>query len=284
MRFRRYMLNEKTFNISADVNLLFDRAFKNLFNLLNKFKKNPNNSSIRNELEKYSKGDYEILKTDSSVLKSKDAQAAHLVNPVTISLGVFYDGSFYRPTETVQAIIGKGKGLIQVTALTFSALDLLLKNKTDVLFQGEIEAFNNEFKPNRAKTALSHELSHWMNDSLHNFNITNTLKIAREMDKPTLILLNKKDVNMTHFEIDAQIHAIKQLKNSFRKNWNNFTMKDLFNNYQSLRGIARNLIKYGDDVFYAWQKMLTKRMAREGILGKNMKKFITRNELMEMVQ
>jgi hypothetical protein len=279
MRFERYLLNEKTFSISKDVELLYNKAFKKFFDIFKKYKNDLLDLELQKELKPYSSGNYVFLETNSEILKTKEAKSAHLVNPVDIILGVFYDGSFYRPTETIKAILGKGNGVIQVSALTYGAIDILVKNKTNILRPQEMEAFINEFKPNRAKTTLSHELSHWINDSLHNFNITKTLKIARELSKPELVLLKNKDVNMTHFEIDAQIHAVKQLKKGFGKKWDKLTLIDLFNNYQSFRGIGKALIRHGDDVFKLWQKMLIKRMNREGILGKNMKRFITSSEM-----
>jgi hypothetical protein len=57
------------------------------------------------------------------------------------------------------------------------------------------------------------------------------------------------------------------------------TLLDVFNTYTSLYSIASSLKRHGKDVLDLWQKTLLKRMAREKLLGKNMKAFVKPNQL-----
>jgi hypothetical protein len=79
--------------------------------------------------------------------------------------------------------------------------------------------------------------------------------------------------NMAFYEVDAQIHAIKQLKRTFKKEWDNLTLLDLFYKIPSLRNIAKSLYFLGKDVYKIWMKDLVKRMNRENLLGKFMRDF-----------
>jgi hypothetical protein len=79
---------------------------------------------------------------------------------------------------------------------------------------------------------------------------------------------------MTHFEIDAQIHGIKTLKQQHTTaQWNKMTIEELLDFYPPLHGTWTTTKQYGKEVNDIWKKLLLKRMAREKILGKNMRSF-----------
>jgi len=60
------------------------------------------------------------------------------------------------------------------------------------------------------------------------------------------------------------------------------TLTDIAFKYTSLKSIVRDLyIHYGKEILDIWQKNLIKRMAREKLLGKNMKHFFNIGELLE---
>lgn len=285
MRLQRYLLREKTFNISKDVKYIYDKCFDPLVKELYKHAGKGKSLDFTNmaAIDKILSGKYSSFFTkirsandvtymtiDSDKLPSKQAKESHKLNPVEIRCGAYAYGNFYRPVE---ADVSAKKSLIQLS-LHHNALGLILRGDMKQVDVSQLISFYQEFVPSRIKATISHEVSHWMNDTFHNFHISKLLKTARELGKPEIIKLHKKDVNMTSFEIDAQIHGIKQLKMQHRKNWDVLELKDVYLMYASLRFMGGQLYRaYGKEVGDIWQKMIVKRLAREKLLGKNMKKF-----------
>lgn len=111
---------------------------------------------------------------------------------------------------------------------------------------------------------------------LENTDVNNKITTkATQLKDEDILKLKQKDVNMTYFEIDAQIHGIKNLKNYGKENWDTLKLDDIFFEYNSLRKIAKKIyFKYGEDILQIWEKNLIKRMDREKLLGKNMKNYI----------
>lgn len=259
MKFNQYLLTEKTFKIDADVNYVYKGGFKSFIDLWKKkdvsrgFQQLILNAALARRNLVY-------WETDSSELKAKACQAAHALNPVKIYCGVTEDGaSWYKIDE-------------KIIFVSFPTEVLRMM----IMGQGPPErlqrAFDREVSEGKLKATIYHELSHWLNDTLHNFNISNIVNLAAQLGKPELKLLGRKDVNMTYFEIDAQIHGIKAIKKVYRKEWDDLDINAVFDYYPSLRGIADNLKnQHGEDVFRIWYKLLLKRMWREKLLGKNMK-------------
>ena len=304
MRLENYlkedMLNEKTFAISKDVKYIYDRCFKGLVDDIHiqaGSKVNAKALSFSSlAIERIRGGKYnwfwkkaikggtlydasyeQILSED---LPGKEAKAATKLNPTVIMCGIFKGGNFYRPKETNVAAGMKAPGggpmdrSIISLSLNGSAFHTALTNSIQYIPAGQLKGLYNEFNPDRIKATIAHEISHWLNDTFHNYHITNTLKVVRELGKPELLLLHKKDVNMTHFEIDAQVHGIKQLKMKYKKKWDTLELKDVFFEYNSLRYMGGQIYQnYGKKVGDIWQKMIVKRLAREKLLGKNMRKF-----------
>lgn len=77
-------------------------------------------------------------------------------------------------------------------------------------------------------------------------------------------------LHKNHFEVDAQIYAMKQVKRHYKEEWNNITIADLFYRYAALRDIARVLYKRGENAYTSWLRELIQGMQREDILGDNM--------------
>ena len=222
MRFKRY-LTEKTFNISKDVKYVYEKGFKPLVDSL----KDINQLSMKLFKTDKNKDFFIKVRENKNVpfnrimgneLPSKEAQAASKLNPVEIYTGAFDSGNFYRSKE-VRGILDDSKlSLIQLS-INKQALVIALRKEIYMLPVDQVKSFLQEFVPARIKATIAHELSHWLNDTMHNFHITNLLKTAHELNNIEVLKLHKKDVNMTHFEIDAQIHGIKQLKMANKKKW-----------------------------------------------------------------
>ena len=259
------LLLEKTFKIGADVNYVykaggFEKFIKAFNNNMNEF---PGDEKFRRD------SNYYFGEIMSDELKSMDAKKANLVNPVKILCGAMKEGSFYMPNDKLIYI-----------SFNHQVLSMYANKLAHTVPPKQMKGFNNEITEHRIKTSISHELSHWISDSLYNSHIGKIIHRAQELGSGDILKLGKKDVNMTYFEIDAQIHGIKALKSKFKKEWDQFTLRDIFEKYTALNATAVNLYrKYGQDISDIWQKLLLTRMAREKLLGKNMRKFVQGSDL-----
>lgn len=254
------ILLEKTFDIMADVDLIYDRFFKSLISEFN------NKKIDENWLLKYKK-----LKMSSLELKTKDARKANKINPITIVTDLFDKNNNYYNTHELKINI----------SVNMKVLDAYVKSNYNekllsiILGVGSEKLFKHEITKHRLKSSIYHELSHWISDSLYNRHIKTLVDLAKKYKNPELLKLKQKDINLTYFEIDAQIHAIRNLKNMFKDEWDTFTLDKVFLYYNSLWNIAKEVYqKYGEDILIIWQKNLITRMARENLLGKNMRHFI----------
>ena len=279
MRLKRYLILEKTFNIKKDVDILYKKGFEKVFKI---FKEN-DFEEMQKKLKKIfrqGRSSTTLISTDSSILKSPEAVMAHNVNPVTIDLGSYVDGNFYRPSAIIKRQAGGSgkKGEIQIS-MNAGVMDILMRGDISSVAEHELVRFANELSSTRIKSSISHELSHWISDSLYNKHISSVLDLAAELTNMELVKLGKKDVNMTYFEIDGQIHVLKELKRANKDELDELSLLDVFNSYTTLYTIASNLKRHGKDVLDLWQKTLLKRMARENLLGKNMKSFVKPNQL-----
>lgn len=256
------ILLEKTFNIDSDVDYIYEKSGFSKF--LEQF--NAGEKPFKEELDLL-KSIRNIIfsKILSSELQSEDCINAHRHNPVDIFTGISIFGSHYNPNS---------KSIF--VSFNVSALKVYYDGDIDFLSQHQKESIHNEFTEQRIKIAIYHELSHWISDSLYNKHIRRILNRAIELNNPDIAKLKQKDVNMTYFEIDAQVHSIKELRRNYTEaEWNELYLKDIMVKYPSLFAVYKTLKnEYGLDIALLWQKNLTKRLYREGLLGENMKKFV----------
>jgi len=262
MRLRRYLkeelLLEKTFNIKKDVQIVYDKLFASFVAEIKRGDFPPEDiiKAARHG------GGYARASMPSSQLVSKSAKAANAIKPIKIKAGVFSSPSYNPIDNSIN--------------LTFNpmVLDILRQGIQGTLPKDQVRRFNSETSPNKMKATIAHELSHWMNDVLHNSHIEKIVDMAAEFQDANILKLGKEDVNMTHFEIDAQIHGIKTLKQQYTTaQWNKMTLGDVMELYPPIDGTWRTTTRYGKEVVDIWKKLLLKRMAREKILGKNMRTF-----------
>ena len=258
---KSFRLTEKTFNISKDVDYIYNRGFKSYINDFQKKGKLP--PIVSNETV--------YLKLHTSDLKSKDCQEANKLYPVDIYCGVFKEGSYN--------VFEKGKERIVISINKEAIENINYKYEMGTNVKRSIE---NEITEHRIKAIIYHELAHWISDAKYHSYIHNI--VARAVNIPQddpnrnykikqIMNSGKSNVNITHYEIDAQIHAIKQIKRTFKSDWDTMSLLDLFYRYTALKSIAKSLYKINPDVYKLWVKDLVKRMNREGILGKNMRAF-----------
>lgn len=252
------LLKEKTFEITKDVDYIYKNG--KFQDFIKKYSAGefPNKSEILSEI------DVEFGRIESIKLPSSDAKQASLKKPVIIICGIFRSGNYYYP----------GLDKIQVS-LQKPALGVLYDWNSYQLTPSQQKTIHNEITESRIKSSISHELSHWLDDVNHNSQVTKLSSKANELGKADVLKLGKEDVNLTYFEIDAQIHGIKAIHTVNKKKWDKMTLDDLFDMYTPLRTIFGKVYnKYGKDVTDIWQKTLIKRLDREGLLGKNMRKFV----------
>ena len=256
------LLLEKTYEIDEDVDYIYDNYFKDI---ISKIKRTQFNIEIKN-INLFDCQGILFKKIGSEELKSSECQTAHKFNPIDIYLGTFEIGSFYTGNTGM-------KGFILVSA-SYSAFQALEEMPYKELLKITQRNIGNEIRLDISeptiKSSIAHELSHWLNDSIHNEFITKLIKLSRDNDNPDILKLKNLDVNLTYFELDAQIHSIKQLKRDYIDDWNNINLYDLIRLSPSLTKIYNDIKKYGESIIKIWQTNLIKRMNREGLLGKKM--------------
>lgn len=254
--FKTY-LEEKTFSIDKDVNFIYRTYFK----------------SFIDELRNGHAGKLESASFTSNVLPSKDSKKANELNPVTIKIGSFYDGSFYSPNDHILQISFNYSAL---NALNFCKGSVI--NTIRALPSEQIKRFKQEINGSATKCTIYHELSHWIDDTFHNKHITNTIKKAQQISnhqkQDKIMAKGKADPVASKYEINAQIHAIKKTKNQNKDIWDTITFNDLLTLIPALHTVYNVLLKKDkgnfDNNLKQWRRDIKQRMSREGLLGKNM--------------
>lgn len=263
-RFKEFLI-EKTFNLNRDVDYIYKTYIE-------KFK----NKIINNKWDGKTYPEIQIQSTD---LKSPIAKKASNVNEVTIFINNKTGSSaFYQPKSN-SIVIG-----INSNALGYISGEILEDNNVTFeevikgLPRGQGEEFRNEFSADRIKGTIYHELSHWLDDTFHNRYIGKMLKKASEMSQTVgkkrtkeFMTKGKGDINLTFLEINAQIHAIKQLKRGNKDIWDLLTFDEMLNLNASLNLLKKRFLELGQKEYKGWKKNILKRLSREKLLGQNMR-------------
>lgn len=252
-------LNEKTFRIGGDVDLVYKKIFHPYIKLL------PNFDMFMDKVnkDKIKSNEYFFEVIFSHELKTKDCKEAHEVNPIGIKGGIF-DTSSYVPSLS----------LIKLS-LNIGVINILQQNRSKESIENLIgtavsKRFFNELSPANLKGTIYHELSHWLNDSLHNKNISKRLKKAQQTQNYD-ILKKHGDAIFTDYELDAQVHAIKQLKRDYRKDWDKLTWYDIIEVKSSFDVIFSRLKHLNSKDQNEYFQRMIKRLNREGLLGKGLR-------------
>ena len=265
MRFKKYLITEKTFAIGADVDLIYKKYFKKVIDTFNK----KDIKVFRKLMKKHEDGMAYAFGFDSShMLKSKKCKEAHKLNPVYIHSGVFTDGSSYSPKRTgYDARVSLSLNHNVVELILSMGLEKLQMNFDD---DNTFERFKGEMSASSIKGTIYHELSHWLNDTLHNQNINKRLTKSRETHNPAIIKRFDK-VNFTDFELDAQVHALKQMKRDYRKDWDKLSWYDIVQRKSFFDVWFKQLKSSSPKVQKKMHQLMIKRLNREKLLGKKMK-------------
>jgi hypothetical protein len=243
---REGLLTEKLAEVDYDVDLLYDRFFKEDIDYITR------TGYVNSGLFKTNETNTVILKTPESINVNKTNGCIIVVNNLK--------GNFYKPNartigisinqDAVNFVIDEFKGDLQAAI--------------NYLHEPNRSSLRNEFKEERIKGSIHHELVHWIDDSMNNQHIKKRLDKALELGTRNI---GGVHVNSTKMEIQGQIHNIKQLHNKFKDVWDDMSFTELVNNSPSLSLVSRQLSGY---IKIKWVKDLKTRMYREGLLGKNM--------------
>lgn len=240
---KKKQLTEELHNVDDDVDLLYNKFFKSDIDEIKR-----SGIITKNLFKKY--------KIDTSILKNPKSIKTHKLNPCEILIN--RGGNSYNPAKhIINLSINDGAVNYVIDGHKGN-----LKNAVDDTYDDLKDSLNNEFEEHKIKGSIHHELTHWIDDTLYNSHINKFIN-KNIIDKK----YNNTTVNTLPFEINAQIHAIKQIKNKNEDKWDNLTFGDLIKFSPALSNIYRTL-SYDDK--NEWIKKLKKRMYREGLLGKKM--------------
>ena len=249
--FKEFLL-EKTFNIGKDVDLIYNKIYKKFVTKLNK---NQWDGTFPNQ-----------IKLSSSMLSSRDAKKAHVINPISV-IGFNGGQNTYNPVLKKISLNINSSALNVLSAPNYNIEDgaKLLGDRSGV--------WRDDISEKRIKGTIYHELSHWIDDTLHNSHIEKMLIHSSEVApryKQKVRNQGAKGENTSYYEINAQVHALKQMKRSVGKEvYDSWTWDDLIKKSSAIETMMISAKKYGD--YERWKKDLLKRLSREKLLGKKMK-------------
>lgn len=230
----RTLLTEKTFPLDEDVDYIWSKYLKELVDLVTK------------DFAFYArKGAFIYKSITSDELPSDAAKEASKINRVVINIGVGLGNNYNVALKRIQV------------SINLSAIGAM--GNYDELPAGQKKRIHSEFDPSALKASISHEISHWLSDSLHN----------RHLAKTIVKFPLGFNINAHHIEVDAQIHALKELKRINQDKWDDMTMIDIYRIKPSFHVVHREQSSKGE--FAKWSRAFYSRAAREGLLGKKMK-------------
>lgn len=260
LTYKQFLLLEKTYEVDKDVDYLFDKA--DLHQIL--YLINEGDAATLHKILPFKNDEVLLWSGDSSELKSQDSVSAHNLNPVKIYIGIFKNGSYYSPEKSV----------IQLSVNNQAFNHFILLNgdweKINKSLEHQAERFKNEFSASNVKGTFQHELTHWIDDTLHNKFIHKKL-----LDKN--IKGRHNSVNHSFFEINAQIHKIKQLKRDLGEKYNEL---DWFGLMKKLTSLITNFQRFRNDKEYnELMRKVVLRLQREGLMTDKLRKIPDRMEM-----
>lgn len=242
-------LNEKLTNIDDDVNLIYDEYFREA---VEEFE----------ETKRVTRDLFRAGEADTSMFKDPESVEANAINPCEIFVNKMpnhYDPNAKRISVSVNQ---------QAINFMIEAADGYLSRAQAKLPYDQAEALEKEFKEERIKGSIHHELAHWIDDTMHNQHIKKF--VDRNIEKHAAgepIPYNKTTVNATPMERQAQIHNIKQLHNKYKDIWDTLTFEEMIKLSTALTATMTTL---SSDLKKQWIRDTKMRMYREGLLGAKM--------------
>lgn len=248
-------LTEKILDVQQDVDIIYDKFFRKNIEKLNNPERDP--KLIKEAVRALSRERHVEPGVVSNLLKTPELDEAQEHNPVKfiINSGV---GNMYRinrnPAELHFSVNDAVLRLLKQYEYSIDTLSRLIKDNFDM--------FLSEMTEGKMKGSIHHELAHWYDDTMHNYHLANTVK-----NNPSAT--NKPEWNTSHIEIEGQIHTLLQFKKMYGDElWDSMTFDELLTKVPALSFVERDLDTEHKEV---WKRRIKSRMARENLLGKNMR-------------
>ncbi|UNA02015.1 hypothetical protein PVA8_328 [Vibrio phage PVA8] len=245
-------LVEATYDIDNAVDYVYDKFFRDFIENLDLNNLPPMPS------------DFGWIDGDTFVgdVNNKIITRAHEIHPLSEITSDTGAGNVYRPSS----------GVINVT-IPSSAYSAYRQGIVRQLSASDQRFIKNELTEARIKGTIMHEISHWINDSIHNFNIYDRSTNKGLSNSAQLKRMNKGK-NRTHqfltdYELDAQLHAILQYIRANKRRWDSMTFGEALAEMPFYNPLSRTLTR---DEMKEWKRYMYTRMARENILGNRMKR------------
>lgn len=247
------ILTEATFDLDTQVDYLYDAHFRDYCE-----------SVLRDEPVNLPK--VAVVATTKDLPPSDLIRKANKLQTCKIKIN---DGNAYVPDTALIKIsvsIPAVEFLVNNDATLSQMVDRLRDTNTGLATQLE-----TEFSASRVKGSIYHELSHWLDNVFHNQHILRKLHKAStdRIRRAHHLHPGVPDVMMSSYEIDAQIHSIKQLKRDYSHKWDDLTFDQMLSLNSTLTLLNNESRQDGFGAM--WRKKLKARMAREGLLGQRMR-------------
>jgi len=194
---------------------------------------------------------------ESTELPSDLAKQANKKNPVTITFGVYGDNCFY----------SHHKKHIHINFVPGKLLHSLVEEKRviDNFVVGQIK----EIIFTELRISIAHELTHWLDESLKGA-ISKYIGFLNKKYDEKDISKAQWDYLRSYIEIQGSVHDVKQLKQEVGdEQWNKMTFKQMFDR-SGLSDVADE-IRSDEQALTKWKKQIFKRLAREELIGNNMR-------------
>lgn len=261
-----WRLTEATFDIAADVEYVWKRAFSDI---VETYHVDPERTLRHLESIPNAEGrNYPVIHQFSSgELPGQTAKEAHQKSPI-ILLATYGTGTHY-DFKNNEILISLHQGALQLLG------SLGLKNQAVI---DQYPSIKTEMEPTSIKASIAHELSHWMDDTLHKQGIraivskhqSDTNKAGGDYIKRKN-LLTKFQLTSQH-EIDAQVHAFVEMKNSVdQETWDQLSFNDLYRKKSNFTHMVERINGLPETDIDDYIRKFMSRLNREGLLGKNMR-------------
>ena len=244
---RESILSEKLTDVDTDVDLLYDKYFRNDIEAIER------TGFITSAM-------FEKFETDTSILTSPDSVKCHELNPCVIKINPGLN--YYNPNESIIGIGYSRNAYDFIMNNASGNIETALRYLSD---EKQRKTLIKEFTEIRIKGSIHHELAHWIDDTLNNRHIK--ARVGKAMERNTRDL-GGIPVDATRMEIQGQIHNIKQAYNKNKDVWDELSFQDVLDLLPSTNSVNNKLT---GETKAKWRKELKLRMNREGLLGKNMK-------------
>lgn len=244
------LLRESLMHLDEDVNMIYDKFFKDDIE----------------EIQSTGFVNYDMFsesQINSSALVSTLSKRSHDVNPVNIIINKRNYDNVYSPT-TKKISITVAWAAVQYVLWEFGGD---LKKALNRVTPKMKKSLQQEFTEEKIKGSIHHELVHWIDDSVHNKHIEKRVQHSIKHKKPDL---SRKGlpINVDKLEIQSQIHNVLQIKKKHHDLWDILSFDEMIGFSPALLQIFNST---PEPYLSQWKKALKKRMAREGLLGKEMR-------------